>query len=597
MTIARELVTLLRYEIDESGLNKFNKMRPNGGRAPNNVPGLPTPAVIDSTSTGLGRLGLMLRGLVAGISVISAARIADTWAGVEGRVGLVTDGIDEQKEALDGLYAAAQRSRQSYEGLASVFQGIARNKTELGLTTDQALALSETVGTAMTIGGGSASSQQAALVQLSQALGTGTLRGEELNSIMEQAPRLAQAIAKAFNVPVGKLKELGEKGKLSSKILAEGLLKQSATLREEFERMPMTFAGAWVVLANAMGRQIDKLNKNTGAAKIFYRVTSLVVDNLETIVKYLLWIGGSVVIMKIANAFRVANKAGGVFVSLLKKVGGWRGLDILLARFLKALSIATALYYVFDDISVWFRGGDSMLGRVIGPTNEWKWITDEIKLNLQKIQEIMGDTSSIETFVGKWGTVGVIIFGLTRLIGGLPTLFLAGLLGWISVFRTNWSQLGDDIMWGLDTLNAYLEKTFNDAWDTVKSKAKETWEAITTGLNGAWDSIKSKALEVWAEIGTAISNAVPDWARKGFNFVSNVVSGAVNNMGGGAAFGVTPAMMPNRTAGSVNTTTTQAPQVTVYATTPQPAAVAEAARRGTERGMSSAMVPNVEASR
>lgn len=556
MTIARELVTLLRYEIDESNLNKFNRMRPGGGRAPNNVPGLPTPGVIDSTSTGLGRLGLMLRGLVAGISIISAARIADEWAGVEGRVGLVTDGIEEQKDALDGLYAAAQRSRQSYTGLASVFQGIARNKTELGLTTEQALKLSETVGTAMTIGGGSASSQQAALMQLSQALGTGTLRGEELNSIMEQAPRLAQAIAKAFDVPVGKLKELGEKGKLSSKILAEGLLKQSATLRDEFERMPMTFSGAWVTLSNAMGRQIDKLNRNTGAARAFYRVTSLIVDNLDTIIKYLLWIGSAAILTKLAYASRAIAASGGLLNRALAAFGGARAFGVLLGTFARMLAVATAIYYVFDDIGVWFRGGDSLLGDVLGPMTDWKWLVDAVKNGLTFIKDALGGSAQTLTeFVSKWGLVAVIIGGVIAAIGTIPALVLTIILAWASVFN-------------------YVKKN--------------------------WDSLIADTIYNIERLGNALKNLVPQGLRNFFSssapgsggFASTPVIGP-----GGAAFGITPAMMNRAPAGAGGGTTTNAPQVTVYATTPQPAAVAEAARRGTERGMSSAMVPNVEASR
>lgn len=555
MTIARELVTLLRYEIDESGLNKFNRMRPGNGRVPPNVPGLPTPETVDRTATGLGRIGGLLRGLVAGFSVISAARIADEWAGVEGRVGLVTEGVREQKEALDGLYASAQRSRQSYAGLASVFQGIARNKTELGLTTEQALALSETIGTAMTIGGGSASSQQAALMQLSQALGTGTLRGEELNSIMEQAPRLAQAIAKAFDVPVGQLKKLGEQGKLSSKILAEGLLKQSSTLREEFERMPMTFAGAWVVLSNAMGRQIDKLNKNTGAAKVFYRVTSLVVDNLETIIKYVALIGAAALFTKIAYATRALAASGGLLNRMLARFGGARAFGALVGTFVRMLAVATALYYVFDDISVWFQGGESMLGRIIGPMSEWQWLVDGVKTGLTFIKDAMGGSAQTLTqFVAKWGLVAVIIVGIVAAIGAIPALVLAIILAWASVFN-------------------YVKKN--------------------------WDSLIADTIYNIERLGNALKNLVPAGLR---NFFSSSAPGAGGTAStpvigpGGAAFGITPSMMNRRPVGAGGTTT-NAPTVNVYATTPQPAAVAEAARRGTERGMAPAMVPNVEVAR
>src|SRR4029079_55953 len=118
-----------------------------------------------------------------------------------------------------------QDTRQEYTTVGELFARVSRNRKELGLDTGQTLELSKTIGQAMTIGGGNAESQQAALMQLGQSLGKGRIDGEELNSILEQAPRLAQAIAVAFDTDVGKLKELGKTGKLTAKQFAVGMLK------------------------------------------------------------------------------------------------------------------------------------------------------------------------------------------------------------------------------------------------------------------------------------------------------------------------------------------------------------------------------------
>lgn len=560
MTIARELVTLLRYEIDDSNLKKFNQSLPRTGRTPANVPGLPTPAVINQTSSGLGRLGGMVRGLLAGISAVSAARVSDEWAGVEGRVGLVTESVQEQTKVLQGLYAAAQDTGQEYTAMAGVFQGVARNKKELGLTTDQAVKLSETIGTAMTIGGGSAASQAAALTQLSQSFGTGTLRGEELNSIMEQAPRLAEAIAKAFDVPVGKLKELGEKGKLSSKILAEGLLKQSTQLRSEFERMPVTFSRAWTRLSNAFGRQVDKLNKNTGAAKAFYRVTSLVIDNLETIIKYIALIGGAMLLTKLVTASRQIAAAGGLLNRVLARFGGAYAFGSMLGTFARMLAIVTALYFVFDDIGVWFDGGESMLGRVIGPMENWKFLVDGVSAGMRYIQNLIGDsTLSAGQFAAKWGLIATIIFGVVAAIGTIPALVLSIVLAWASVFN-------------------YVKKN--------------------------WDSLIADTIYNIERLGNALKNLVPQGLRNFFSSQAAPGTGLAGTASapvigpGGAAFGITPATMNRRPAGAfAGGTVTNAPTVIVNATSSQPAAVADAARRGTERGMGAAALPNVEAAR
>lgn len=548
MTIARELVTLLRYEIDDSSLRRFNR----GSRMPGNVPGLPTPAVIDNTTNSMGRLGLMVRSLAAGISVLAATRIADEWAGVEGRVGLVTDGIEEQQKALDGLYQLAQRTRQGYVGVGQVFQGIARNGKELGLQLEDQLKLTETIGTAMTIGGGSAASQEAALMQLSQALGTGVLRGEELNSIMEQAPRLAQAIAKAFDVPVGKLKELGEKGKLSSKVLAQGLLKQAGELRAEFERIPLTFSGSWTMITNAIGRQVDSFNRNTGAANKFYKVTSLVIENLESIIKAVGLLGSAALLTKLVYAMDRMRASGGALARLFASFGGKYAFGALLGTFARMLAIATALYYVFDDIGVWLSGGDSLLGDIIGQTSDWKWLTDSVASALQTVKDALGGgAQTLTQWVSKWGLIGVIVFGLIAAIGLIPSTIAAIVVAWANVFnyvRTNWDSLVADTLYNIDRIKQ------------------------------------------------ALLGMIPESVRNFFGkvvgaFSSGPAGGSASSAGvtgpGGAAFGITPGGM-TRAGTSSTTVVTQAPQITINAANANPATVADAAERGTARGLSTA---------
>lgn len=575
MTIARELVTLLRYEIDDSNLRKFERNIPGGGRAPTNVPGLPTPAVINQTGGALGRLGGLLRGLIAGIGVVSIARISDEWAGVEGRVGLVTDGVKEQKVALDAIYALAQKTGQSYTAAAGLFQSVQRNGKELGLTLADSLKLTETISAAMTIGGGSAASQQAALTQLGQALGSGALRGDELNSIMEQSPRLAQAIAEAFGVSVGKLKDLGKEGKLTSKELAKGLLKQSAKLQEEFDRLPMTFARATNKLGNALGKQIDSLNKSTRAATIFYKAVSLVVDNLESILKYALLIGSAALFTKLAYAARALAASGGLFAKVLARFGGARAFGALLGTFARMLAISTALYYVFDDIAVWFAGGDSLLGDVIGPMANWKWLSDGVVTALTWVKNLLGDSAStVGQFVAKWGLIGTIIFGVVAVLGTIPTLIVGGIIAAASLFN-------------------YLSTN----WESIRAQVIGVWDSITGAVLGAWQAIQTAAAAAWASIGAMIQAAVPEWARKGISLVAGAVGGPAAGAAASTLMGGSPAVPTRPGAAGGTTTVTNAPVVTVNATSSNPAAVADAASKGVQRGMGTALVPNVEASR
>lgn len=551
-SVARELVTLIRYEVDASGLNKLpQQVAPGIDKVTN---------AANRSSNAVSRLGGILRGVVAGVGLLAITRMADEWAGVEGRVGLVTDGIQQQKAALEGLYQIAQATGQEYTATAGLFQAVQRNGKELNLTLDQSLKLTDTIGRAMAIGGGSAASQQAALMQLGQALGTGTLRGEELNSIMEQAPRLAQAIAEAFGTTTGKLKELGQSGKLTSKVLAAGLLKQSEKLNAEFERMPMTFGRAFTRLKNSLGQQVDRLNKNTRAAEIFYKVTSLIVDNLGQIVKWLAFLGAAAGLTKLAYAARTAGGAVGVLGGLIARLGGGRAVGLLIGTFIRMLAIVTAIQYVFGDIAGWIRGDLSLLGDVIGPMSEWKGLADGVAGALTFIKDLLGGTTTtLADWVAKWGLISVIIFGIVAALGLIPTLVVAATVALAGMF--NW-----------------LRKN----WDAIPEWVRKVITVTAGVASGPFGSVAAAAARIQSE-NNAGGPPVP-----GTPGMSPFIGP------GGAAFGITPGALPQRSMGGNQVVTNNA-NVTVNAQTPTPAAVGDAARRGTEQGLGASLVPMVEA--
>ena len=137
-------------------------------------------------------------GMLAGGSVI---QIADEWASVSGRIKLATKDAQEHKYAMDEIYNISQRTGQAMAATGDLFQKVARNQKALGLSTDETLKMTEIIGQTLTIGGGDENSNSAGLMQLGQALAAGKISGDELNSVIEQTPRLAEAIAKSFGIP------------------------------------------------------------------------------------------------------------------------------------------------------------------------------------------------------------------------------------------------------------------------------------------------------------------------------------------------------------------------------------------------------------
>lgn len=436
MPIANELVTLLRYQVDNTGLRIFNRGMDSVGRGARGVLGyvrsIGTAArtgwvqglrdgvvqhralaasqrkALANTRAMAGGYSAMagyLRTIIAGFGAIASARIADDWAGINARVELAVDPT-EVKQALDELYAIAQRSGQEYVAIGDLFGRVARNQKELAISTEQSLQLTEIIGKAMTIGGGSSSAQQAALVQLAQAMGSGVLRGEELNSILEQSPRLALAVAKAFGVPVGKLKELGEKGKLTAKDLAKGLLAQAQEINAEFAKMPRTFGRGWTTIMNAYGRFINQLNRSTGAAERFNVIAGYIAENMREIVQ--------------VGAFTALAYA----LTLLRPVA-----LAALAPFIRMAALLGGIFLLGEDIAVWARGGESLFGKVVGGFEEWSAVVDRIRDALQWVRDMIGDNSATMTqFVGKWGALLIVLYAIVRVLMSIGKLMVAVLL-------------------------------------------------------------------------------------------------------------------------------------------------------------------------
>lgn len=423
------------------------------------------------------------------IGVGGIAKASDEWAGIRARVGIELD-ESQIDYTLKRLYDMAQDAGGEYQATAKVYLPVIRNRKELGVDNEQVLKLTDNIGKLMTIGGGDKTAQAAALTQLGQALGSGVLRGEELNSILEQAPRLAKAVADSFGVPIGKLKELGEKGKLTSKELVNGLLKQSESINEEFAKMPMTFGRAANYIRNSMERIIDKWTRMTNAGLWFNKIVRAIADNLE----HILGVGA------------IAMMAYGM--SKLRALT-WA----TVAPMLRLVALAVGLYLVFQDIGVWLRGGDSALGALIGDVSEWQGAIDVIKKAGLWLKELVNDNSkSVEGFGLKWGAIGLVIFALAK-----PVMFIIGAVGKL----VRWALLlGRAFLVVLRVLFVVGRVLLG-----LASWPAAIVAAVATAAYMIWrnfDEVKTFVIQVWT--------AVAEFIVQAFSAVSQFLIGLWNHM-------------------------------------------------------------------
>lgn len=228
---------------------------------------------------------LLVGGLGAAGLVIGLVRMADTATRLQGQLKLVTKSQEELNRAQEQTFAIAQRTRQGLEGTVNLYARIART----GRTTQQGtLELTESINQAVALSFTTAQAAEAALFQLGQGLGSGTLRGEELNSVLEQTPRLAQAIAEGL-VELGKIKDPSglrayarENGIAATEVVA-AIRTQRKQLEGEFTQLTPTVADAFTALRNAALKFVGEQNAATGASRDLAAAILSIANNLNTI--------------------------------------------------------------------------------------------------------------------------------------------------------------------------------------------------------------------------------------------------------------------------------------------------------------------------
>jgi tape measure domain-containing protein len=204
--------------------------------------------------------------LAAAFSISKIAAAAEQYTNITNRLRLVTEGTEQLAFAQESVYQVAQNSRQTLEVTAEVYQRIAQNAQQLGLNFEQVASVTETVAKTVALSGASAQAADAAMVQFGQALASGTLRGDELNSIMEQTPALAQAIARGLGVSIGQLRAMGAEGKLTSAAIVTALQSQKDKVDELSSSLNLTVSQSFTAFNNALIVTIGKLDQATGAS-------------------------------------------------------------------------------------------------------------------------------------------------------------------------------------------------------------------------------------------------------------------------------------------------------------------------------------------
>lgn len=307
--------------------------------------------------SSLRNAAVMTGGIKLVKDIMSAA---DQQSALNARIHMMNDGLQTTEELQKRIYQAAQASRGSYNNTAGMVGKFGTLAPDAFNSSQEIVDFAEQINKQLTLSGASGAGADAAVLQLTQALSAGVLRGEELNSVLEQAPTIAQTIAEYMGVNIGKMRELASEGKITSDVVKNALFSAAEETNAKFAEIPMTFAQLWQSGMNAVQQA------SMPALQAIAKGAALIYNNWDKVAPVLLGVAAAAGIVAVAlgaqaAAAWIAKKANTeLMASLLANPLTWVALGIgvvvaLIYRWIQAVGGMTVAWLIFKNyiLTVW----------------------------------------------------------------------------------------------------------------------------------------------------------------------------------------------------------------------------------------------------
>lgn len=249
---------------------------------------------INNLGNATGALGAIkgaLAGVAIGATVGKAMNMSDDYANMNARLNMINDGMQTTNELQKSIFTSAQRTGSAYTEMAN---GVAKMRMQAGdvfQNNGETIAFLETMNKSFVVGGASIEEQKSAMMQLTQAMASGKLQGDELRSLAETSPALIQAIATKLGVTRGEVKKLGADGKITADIVKTAMLEASESIDQQFRNMPMTWGRAWQNFINYVTKAFEplsiKINQIANSPE-FQQFASMVASAIQVIINALI---------------------------------------------------------------------------------------------------------------------------------------------------------------------------------------------------------------------------------------------------------------------------------------------------------------------
>lgn len=223
-------------------------------------------------------------GLIAGASLTALARITDEYTKLSGQLKIATESQSDFNKAFSDVRRIATQSQSDLSSISTLYARLSLSLREIGISSNQVASITETVSLALKASGAGAGETASTMLQLSQAFGSGVLRGEEFNAVMESSPNLMRALAQSIGVPIGKLRELAADGQITSDVLVKAFSDEALlnNFREQAKQV-QTISGAMTTLKNSLVLLGGEIDNQTGAGTAFSGVLLTIARSIESI--------------------------------------------------------------------------------------------------------------------------------------------------------------------------------------------------------------------------------------------------------------------------------------------------------------------------
>jgi len=491
---------------------------------------------VNNLKGAFGSLQGVLAAAGLGIGVAEIIQAADAFVLLEARIKIATGEGVNFITGFEGVKQIANETFSSIANTGELFARITQASTTLGLAQGEILSVTKTINEAIKLSGGTAASADAAIIQLVQGLQSGVLRGEEFNSIMEQSPRLAQAMADGLGVTRGELRKMAGEGKLTSEVVIDAVRSQTKVIEDEFATLPVTFGDSIQLLKNTMFEFVGSLNETVNqsgrmAAAVQYISDSIkdidpsTIAAVEQVFDGLLSTLGSTfsaikdiysAISDMTGALSGSNEEVGLFTRLLSGVAislgimsdGFKGISIL------ANSVFGTISQITGGI---LEGFSALKGQTSQRAAELYQLADELhKKSEQQMMDFESSSSKAWTAMNKTAqeksdeTVAKLVAGYDEMEAKGSYTAEALEEQFIKIAAAKIAQndniISDDMR--LELAQRELQATFSETGELIIASAGGV-QAAYLGVGESFAEVATKAQETGVSVTDSLTDLVP----------------------------------------------------------------------------------------